>query len=95
MPSVIRLPDPSTGHGCWPSRPPNESSDNVFANKLLIVRKGDAYPTHCCGPVCHDGKAISTSKVFVNNKPIHRTGDSIDCRDIAGVGSPNVFADGP
>ena len=66
--------DKSTGH-CYTPRPCKNGSENVFINNIPATREGDYYPTHCCGPLCHDGLATSDSNVFVNNKPIHRSGD--------------------
>lgn len=93
MPAVIRLgADDSAGH-CFSPRPPDSASPNVFSNNIPQVRLSDHYPTHCCGPACHDGNASQGSpNVFVNNLPIHRAGDAISCGDTAANGSPNVFA---
>lgn len=98
MPAAIRKSvDPSAGH-CFPPRPADTGSPNVFVN---VSRGGDAavrdagtdhYPTHCCGDPCHDGVASEGSPdVFVNNDPFHRKGDGISCGDVANNGSPNVF----
>jgi len=93
MPSIVRLADKSTGHGCWPARPNDSASTNVFANNKGIHRVGDHWIVHCCGPACHDGnQATGSPNVFVNNKPVARIGDSISCLDFNAEGSPNVFA---
>lgn len=90
---VVRLGDYSCGHGCFPPRPNDEGSPNVFVNGLPVHRLGDHWVTHCCGPACHDGVASSgSSTVFVNGKAICRVGDSISCGDTMCDGSPNVFA---
>ena len=82
--------DFSTGH-CYDPRPCTTGSPNVFINGIPATTAGDYYPIHCCGASCHDGVALSTSNVFINNKPMHRSGDPISCGDTAFHGSPNVF----
>jgi hypothetical protein len=94
MPAVTRDGvDASAGH-CFSARPtdaPNQGS--VYANGILITVIGAHYPTHCCGPVCHDGEASAGSpNVFAENIPVHRIGDEISCGDTSANGSPNVFA---
>jgi uncharacterized Zn-binding protein involved in type VI secretion len=93
MPAVTRIDvDPSAGH-CYSPRELDTGSPDVFTNNLKQTRVTDHYKTHCCGPVCHDGKASEGSpNVFVNNLPIHRIGDAIDCGDKSASGSPDVFA---
>lgn len=90
---IMRLGDKSTGHA--PGYPPTPSlvaSTNVKVNGLGAVRMGDKYQIHCFGSSCHVGAAVSSSSVYVNKKPVHRTGDPIDCGDTAGIGSTNVKA---
>jgi len=95
MPACVRLGDASTGHGCWPSRGNDSASPNVFYNNIPAHRVSDHWPTHCCGPDCHDGAQSSGSpNVFVNNLAQARIGDAISCGDANAVGSPNVFANG-
>lgn len=95
MPSVVRLGDVCTGHGCFPSRPNVEASDNVFVNQLGAHRVGDAWDSHCCGPSCHSSTQSSgSSTVFVNGKPLARVGDTIACGSTNQQGSDNVFAGG-
>ena len=90
---VLRLGDKSLGHGAWGPNVPVQSSTNVFANSIGVVRLGDAYATHSNGPSPHPEKALSNSKsVYVNGKPVQRTGDPCTCGDTAGPGSSNVFA---
>lgn len=90
---VVRLGDISCGHDCFPPRPNDEGSPNVFVNGKPVHRVGDHWATHCCGPTCHDGTASSGSgSVFVNGKAICRVGDTISCGDTMCEGSPNVFA---
>jgi uncharacterized Zn-binding protein involved in type VI secretion len=94
MPAVTRKGDAGSGHGCFPARPSIEGSPDVFINGIPAHRKDDAWDTHCCGPVCHDGKlAAGSPTVFVNGKPLGRVGDPVDCGSTVFEGSPNVFAD--
>jgi len=95
MPAVCRLGDQGTGHGCYPARPNDQGSPNVFVNGLPVHRQGDHWEDHCCGPICHDGVlSQGSSTVFVNGKPIGRVGDPISCGSSVAEGSPNVFAGG-
>jgi uncharacterized Zn-binding protein involved in type VI secretion len=83
--------DATKGHSGFPPTTAVEASTDVFINKVGAVRMGDSYAPHC-NSGCHVGKAMSTSTVFINNKPVHRMGDDLSCGDKAVVGSPNVFA---
>lgn len=95
MPAATRLGDECTGHGCWPPRPNDEASPNVFYNGIPAHRKGDHWPTHCCGPACHDSNcAEGSSNVFVNGKEAARIGDPVACGSAIAQGSPNVFIGG-
>jgi hypothetical protein len=106
MPAAIRKSvDPSLGH-CYPPRPADTGSENVFVN---VTQGGDAavrarptsegsttadsYPSHTCGDDTHGmGLAKKGSPdVFVNHQAFHRNGDAIDCGDTANNGSSNVF----
>tara|TARA_Y100001963_G_C6782393_1_gene450699 strand:+ start:2996 stop:3280 length:285 start_codon:yes stop_codon:yes gene_type:complete len=90
--SVIRkFADKSKGHKGFPPTHAKQASTDVFANGLGLVRLGDEYEKHC-NSGCHKGKALSSSTVFVNGRPVHRRGDKTDCDDTAIAGSPNVFA---
>ena len=95
MPAITRLGvDPSAGH-CFTPRPTDTGSPNVFINGISCNRISDHYPTHCCGPTCHDGVAsVGSSSVFTNGLAVHRIGDGISCGDISASVSPNVFAGG-
>ena len=92
--SVIRKGvDLSTGHSpCFPPVPAIQASSNVFANKIGVVRNGDSYRIHCCGPSCHVGKATGSSTVFANKKGITTRGRPITCGDTSSNGSSNVRA---
>ena len=95
MPSVFRAAlDLSVGH-CYGPRPCLNGSPNVFANGIAIVRVGDDYSqVHSCGDNSHGMGIASTGSatVKINGRPAHRTGDSVACGDVAGIGSPDVFA---
>jgi uncharacterized Zn-binding protein involved in type VI secretion len=92
MPAAVRLADMSAGH-CFSPRPNDEASPNVFINGKAAHRVGDHWPTHCCGPVCHDGvMGEGSPNVYVNGKALARVGDAIACGDTTAEGSPNVFA---
>ena len=96
MPAVVRLGDVSCGHSCYPPRPNDSASANVFVNGKGVHRVGDHWAVHCCpGGDCHDGVAVSGSpSVFVNGRAVCRVGDSISCGDRMCEGSSNVFVNG-
>lgn len=97
MPAVARHADTCTGHGCWPSRPNDQGSPDVFVNGRPVHRVGDHWQTHCCPaiPECHDSVlAEGSSTVFVNGRPLGRIGDPVACGSAVASGSPNVFAGG-
>ncbi len=93
MPAIVRLGDSCSGHGCFPSRPNNEASSDVFINEIGAHRQGDGWSTHCCGPSCHSSTLASgSSTVYVNGKQLARIGDPVACGSVAAQGSGNVFA---
>ena len=80
MPGAARLTDICTGHGCWPSRPNAQASDDVYANSLGAHRVGDAWQVHCCPPPCHGGVLASGSPdVYANSRQWGRCGDPVSC----------------
>jgi hypothetical protein len=92
MAAATRLGDVCTGHGCFPPRPNDEASDNVFINGIGAHREGDHWVTHCCTIVCHDAVAVEgSSTVFINGKAAVRIGDMLSCGSASAEGSPNVF----
>jgi uncharacterized Zn-binding protein involved in type VI secretion len=94
MPAVTRLGDLCTGHGCWPARPNDQGSPNVFCNGIAVHRKTDHWETHCCKS-CHDSVlAEGSPTVFVNGLPLGRIGDPVACGSSVATGSPDVFSDG-
>lgn len=101
MPGAARLSDISSGHSCFPGRPNDQASTNVFVNSRGWHRQGDHWMQHCCTinppiinpPPCHDGVlSAGAPHVFVNGKPAGRCGDPISCGDFVATCSPNVFA---
>ena len=90
---VTRLGDVCTGHGCWPSRPSNSGSPNVFANQIPVHRQSDGWESHCCLLLCH-GSTLSTGSgtVYANGLQVGRVTDPVACGSTVQTGSPNVFA---
>lgn len=89
-----RLADLSMGH-CFPPRPNISASTNVFINRRGSHRVGDVWPTHCCGDACHSSVSVAGSKtVYVNGRQQMRITDLLSCGELAGPGSPNVYAGG-
>ena len=71
MPAAHRHSDICSGHGCWPPRPNNGASPNVFVNGLGWHRKGDPWLPHTCPPIpeTHSGVAAQGSPtIFVNGE---------------------------
>lgn len=92
MSNIARLGDKCSGHGCWPSRPNNQASTNVFVNSIGVHRKGDSWAVHCC-TTCHSSVlAEGSSSVFINGAECGRIGDPVACGSAVLQGSPNVFA---
>lgn len=96
MPAATRIGDKSTGHGCYPSRPNNQGSGNVFFNGISAHRLGDGWVQHGCGDCTpHTGVTSSGSgSVFINGRSATRIGDNISCGDIIAQGSGNIFIGG-
>ncbi|MCY1283156.1 PAAR motif protein [compost metagenome] len=97
MPAVTRLGDQCTGHGCWPPRPCNGASGNVFANGIAVHRKGDSWEAHTCPAIPETHASVlaeGSSTVFANGKPLARIGDPVACGSSVATGSANVFAGG-
>jgi uncharacterized Zn-binding protein involved in type VI secretion len=95
MPAVTRLGDNCTGHGCWPSRPNNSASENVYADTIPVHRQGDSWSVHCCLALCHASTLASgSSTVFANGIQLGRIGDPVACGSSVATGSGTVFAGG-
>lgn len=95
MPAISRLGDVCSGHGCYPDRPSVSAASTVFVNGVAVHRLGDAWDSHCCGPVCHDGQTSGASAtVFVEGMGVARIGDPVDCGSSIAQGSGDVFAGG-
>ena len=94
MPSVCRLSDVCTGHGCFPPRPNVSASGDVFVNSRGAHRVADAWAVHCCKS-CHPGNTVTgSSSVFVNGRALARVGDAVNCGSRIASGSPTVYAGG-
>ncbi len=95
MPGVARLGDICSGHGCWPPRPNDQASPDVYVNSINTHRESDHWIIHCCDDDCHDG-ALSrgSSTVFINGLPVARIGDPVSCGSSVAQGSSDVFAGG-
>jgi uncharacterized Zn-binding protein involved in type VI secretion len=96
MSAVTRRGDLSTPHGCFPSRPSVEGSDNVFVNGLPIHRVTDLWAPHTC-KTTHLGILVGgSSVVYANGLQVGRVGDPIgprgECFSFVVQGSDNVFA---
>lgn len=92
MPAAHRLGDLDTGHGCWPPRPNDQASPNVFTNGIANHRQTDHWSTHCCPPPCHDSNlAAGSPTVYINGLQAARIGDPVACGSACATGSPDVF----
>ena len=95
MPACTRLGDTCTGHGCWSPRGNDAASGDVYVNGIGSHRQSDHWPTHCCGPACHDSTlAAGSGSVYVNGLQMGRIGDPVACGSSVSQGSSNVFAGG-
>ncbi|HIJ12054.1 TPA: PaaR repeat-containing protein, partial [Candidatus Woesearchaeota archaeon] len=90
---VHRKGDLCTGHDCWPPRPNNQGSPDVFTNDIPQHRITDSWSSHCCGPPCHGANTIEGSPdVFVNDLKMARKTDDVSCGSKCGTHSPDVWA---
>ena len=94
MPSVTRLGDFGSGHGCFPPRVSTSGSGDVFVNATAVHRVGDNWAIHACPDQGAHTSTLQTgsSTVFANNKGVGRMGDPIACGSVVAQGSPSVFA---
>ena len=101
MAGVVRLGDLSAGlEGgvVWPKTAVvNPNNSTVYANGILVATQGGSFDTHTRGQVTHfvnvERKITGGSNVvFVENKPVARSGDSIADTDTCDECSPDVFA---
>jgi len=92
---VARLADLCTrlsGHHCYPPRPNNQASDNVFVNSRGAHRLYDSWFKHCCKK-CHSSITCQgSSTVFVNGRGLARVSDRVCCTSFIMTGSSDVFA---
>ena len=91
MRPVVRLGDMCSGHQCWPPRPSTSGAVATFNDHKPIHRVSDSWAIHCCSG-CHIGIMASGSPTFfVENKPVARIGDPINCGSFAATGSTDLF----
>ena len=94
MPAVGRKGDGCTGHGCFPPRASTSGCDWVAIEGVEVLRVGDGYASHRCGKTSHSGsQAEGSSLVFIDDVPVARIGDGVDCGSALAQGSDFVFAD--
>lgn len=90
---LSRLPDITTGHGCWAPSVGVTASPNVICNKLPVHVVGDTFTPHTCGTDVHfDVAAKGSLKVFVNKRSVMRLGDLLAPPALMAQASFNVFA---
>lgn len=81
-----------TGHGCFPPRPNDQASDDVFVNNIAVHRHTDHWTTHVCVS-SHDSNLSSGSgTVYVNNLQCSRIGDPVACGSAIAQGSVDVLS---
>ena len=81
------------GHGCYPSRPNNQWSSDVFVNNRGVHRQSDGWAAHCWGPPCHGSVLASGSpNVFANSLQVGRCGDPVACGSSVATCSSDVIA---
>jgi uncharacterized Zn-binding protein involved in type VI secretion len=90
---AARYADLCTGHSCYPSRPNNEGSPDVFINDRNAHRRGDSWEKHCCSKMgCHGAITIEgSSNVFVNDIPLAGIKDDVSCGSKILTGSSDVW----
>lgn len=98
MPSVSRLGDLSTGHGCFPPTAMVATPvSKTFFNGILagVVDSGCQFATHSCGITTHSQAerfvSSGASKTIIEGKPAARIGDNIGDGDAIAQGSANSF----
>lgn len=95
MPAVTRLGDKCTGDGCLPSRPSTGANiKEVYCNNIKVHCKNDTWEEHMCGSTIHTNRTTigGSGTVYIDNDPIARIGDQINCGASIAQGSGNVFA---
>ena len=91
MPGAARFQDICTGHGCWPPRPNNQASPDVFVNGRGWHRRTDNWEIHCCPP-CHGGNLQEGSPdTFINGLEGGRCHDPVDCGSYVQECSPDTI----
>lgn len=100
MPQVVRVDDDThIGHASPTPNPFHKTAYSsagqykVFAHGKLVVTNAGGFT------VCGDPAVGGSSKVFINNKAVHRKGDATGghgswVANAAASGAPKVYADG-
>ena len=95
MARAARRGDLCAGNETCAARPAREGSPDVTFNDQGALREGDALVPHKCavhGPGA--GKSAGGSAtVFVNDRPVTRVGDDVDCGGQITTGSADVDCD--
>ncbi len=88
--------DICTGHDACPSRKAVEGSPDVFIDGHPVVRLGDLWASHGCpAHAPHQGRVMQASdEVTVNDLPVVRVGDPLDCGGVVKTGSEALYAGG-
>jgi len=73
---MSRLPDLTTGHGCYAPTVGTTASLNVMINGLPAHKVGDTFTPHTCGTDVHpDVATVGSTKVIINGTAAMRLGD--------------------
>jgi uncharacterized Zn-binding protein involved in type VI secretion len=92
MAAASRKGDLTAGHGCFPPTAITSSCSRTYINGILASVFDCSVATHRCGKSVHVGRKVSSGSgtVIIENKAATRIGDSVNCGDSVGQGSPNV-----
>jgi uncharacterized Zn-binding protein involved in type VI secretion len=92
MPRAARRGDLSTGNDTCKARPAREGSPDVMFNDQPALRAGDGLVPHTCA--IHGPRAGKTgagsATIFVNDLPVTRVGDEVDCGGHMSSGSDDI-----
>jgi uncharacterized Zn-binding protein involved in type VI secretion len=95
MARAARRGDLCAGNETCAARPAREGSPDVTFNDQPALREGDALVPHKCavhGPGAGKSSGGSAT-VFVNDRPLTRVGDDVDCGGQISTGSADVECD--
>jgi uncharacterized Zn-binding protein involved in type VI secretion len=93
MPSIARISDKCSGHGCHPPRASDSGgSTTVTINGMPVMLTGSHFDNHTCGNNTHDGVVTGgSSTITVDGKAVAFVGTSVSCGSVVAAGSSNVF----